>query len=541
MLLTQYNNGLLKKRNIATNSLKWQGSKNLLITETKAIYHHLLQLENQYYLVQTDEGIALARDGEYSTNGYDCLGFLPPVKTEWLGDEQFKKAHQTNFAYYAGAMATGIASAEMLIALGKQGYLGSFGAGGLPLTEVEAAIEKIQSALGNAGPYAFNLIHSPSDPQLEKNCLDLYLKYGIRSIEASAFMGLSPNLVHYRASGLSRRDNGEIIEQNHLILKTSRREVAEPYLEPAPESVLNQLVAQNAITAEQAYLARHVPIATDITVEADSAGHTDNRPLVCLLPFIQEIRNRLQREWGYGKPVRVGAAGGLGTPNSIAAALAMGADYVVTGSVNQACVESATSFQVKQLLAQIDMADVMMAPAPDMFEIGVKVQVLKRGTFCPLRGQKLYEIYRKYNSIEEISPSERQQLEQQIFQKDLSLVWNDTVEFFSRRNPSQLEKAEKNPKYKMALIFRWYLGKSSSWAKAGLSDRQMDYQVWCGPAMGAFNEWTKGSYLEKPENRHIVDVTGHLLRGAAYCSRLRLLETLGIALSQELSTYHPNR
>jgi hypothetical protein len=69
----------------------------------------------------------------------------------------------------------------------------------------------------------------------------------------------------------------------------------------------------------------------------------------------------------------------------------------------------------------------------------------------------------------------------------------------------------------------------------------MDYQVWCGPAMGAFNEWTKGSYLEKPENRHIVDVTGHLLRGAAYCSRLRMLETLGIALSQELSTYYPNR
>jgi PfaD family protein len=262
---------------------------------------------------------------------------------------------------------------------------------------------------------------------------------------------------------------------------------------------------------------------------------------VCLLPLIQEIRNRLQREWGYGKPVRVGAAGGLGTPNSIAAALAMGADYVVTGSVNQACLESGTSLQVKQLLAQIDMADVMMAPAPDMFEIGVKVQVLKRGTFYPLRGQKLYEIYRKYNSIEEISPSERQQLEQQIFQKDLTLVWNDTVEFFSRRNPSQLEKAEKNPKYKMALIFRWYLGKSSSWAKAGLSERQMDYQVWCGPAMGAFNEWTKGSYLEKPENRHIVDVTGHLLRGAAYCSRLRMLETLGIALSQELSTYYPNR
>jgi len=237
----------------------------------------------------------------------------------------------------------------------------------------------------------------------------------------------------------------------------------------------------------------------------------------------------------------VGAAGGLGTPNSIAAALSMGADYVVTGSVNQACLESGTSARVKELLAQIDMADVMMAPAPDMFEIGVKVQVLKRGTFYPLRGQKLYEIYRAYNSIEEIPAPQRQQIERQIFQKDLDTVWNETVEFFNQRNPGQLEKALKNPKYKMALIFRWYLGKSSSWAKAGLTERQMDYQVWCGPAMGAFNEWTKGSYLEKPENRHIVDVTRQLLSGAAYFSRLRLLDGMGINLSPDLSVYHPRR
>ena len=50
----------------------------------------------------------------------------------------------------------------------------------------------------------------------------------------------------------------------------------------------------------------------------------------------------------------------------------------------------------------------------------------------------------------------------------------------------------------MALTFRWYLGLSSRWANAGEPTRQVDYQVWCGPAMGAFNEWTKGSFLEQP-------------------------------------------
>ena len=62
-----------------------------------------------------------------------------------------------------GAMAGGIASEEMVIALGKEKILSSFGAGGLTPERLETAINRIQQALPN-GPYAFNLIHSPSEP-----------------------------------------------------------------------------------------------------------------------------------------------------------------------------------------------------------------------------------------------------------------------------------------------------------------------------------------------------------------------------------------
>ncbi len=51
-------------------------------------------------------------------------------------------------------------------------------------------------------------------------------------------------------------------------------------------------------------------------------------------------------------------------------------------------------------------------------------------------------------------------------------------------------------------MFRWYLGLSSRWANAGEAGRQLDYQVWCGPAMGAFNEWAKGSFLEAAAEPH---------------------------------------
>jgi hypothetical protein len=50
----------------------------------------------------------------------------------------------------------------MVIALGKAGFLGSFGAAGLPPARLEAAIQQIQAALPD-GPYAFNLIHSPHE------------------------------------------------------------------------------------------------------------------------------------------------------------------------------------------------------------------------------------------------------------------------------------------------------------------------------------------------------------------------------------------
>ena len=47
----------------------------------------------------------------------------------------------------------------------------------------------------------------------------------------------------------------------------------------------------------------------------------------------------------------------------------------------------------------------------------------------------------------------------------------------------------------------------------------MDYQIWCGPAMGAFNQWAKGSFLDKPENRHVADLAQNLLFGACVCTR----------------------
>ena len=91
----------------------------------------------------------------------------------------------------------------------------------------------------------------------------------------------------------------------------------------------------------------------------------------------------------------------------------------------------------------------------------------------------------------------------------------------------------------MALIFRWYLGLSSRWSSTGLKDREMDYQIWCGPSMGAFNDWVKGSYLEPLDNRKVVDVALNIMKGAAYLHRLQILKFNGLNMPASFFSYIP--
>nr|WP_223280031.1 PfaD family polyunsaturated fatty acid/polyketide biosynthesis protein [Nostoc sp. PA-18-2419] len=529
-----------------TQNQVWKGSLESISFEQEAIKNKLMVLDKPCYIVKVAGKIGVTNEGYLSpvdnttTSQVELLTFVAPVNIQQLGDPNFLSFHGVKYAYTTGAMAGGIASEEMVIALGKAQILSSFGAGGLSPDRLEAAIKKIQQALPQ-GPYAFNLIHSPSEPTIERRAVNLYLKYQVRTVEASAFLDLTPNIVYYRVAGLGLNDANQIQIKNKVIAKISRREVATKFMQPAPPRILKELLEQGLITELQATLAAKVPMADDITVEADSGGHTDNRPLVCLLPSLVALRDEIQAQYHYQMPIRVGVAGGIGTPQSALAGFMMGAAYIVTGSINQSCIESGACEYTKKLLAQAEMADVMMAPAADMFEMGVKLQVLKRGTMFPMRAQKLFELYRAYDSIEDIPLAEREKLEKQVFRKTIAEVWEGTAAYLSQRNPEKLGKAVNNPKLKMALIFRWYLGLSSRWSNCGEKGREVDYQIWCGPAMGSFNDWVRGSYLSDPKNRQVVDVADQMMNGAAFLYRIQSLKIQGLQVSDYYSQYQPVR
>ncbi|PKL48613.1 MAG: 2-nitropropane dioxygenase [Candidatus Riflebacteria bacterium HGW-Riflebacteria-2] len=523
----------------------WQGDNELLHADKESIAGILAEIGKPVCVVLKEGQLYFTNSGNLSfdlntrpVKSLPLLAMLPPCPLDQLGDHSFCRDHALRFPYIGGSMAHGISSPEIAIALGQHGMLGFIGAAGDSPEKVEKAILRMKS-LPEPVPFGFNLIHSPNESGLEDIIVDLYLKHEVRLVEASAFLAMSLPLVRYRVTGIHQDASGRIVAPNHVIAKVSRVEVASKFFAPPPEKMLQQLVAAGVITEQQAQLAARIPVAQDITSEADSGGHTDNRPAVSLHPTMVALKNRMQQEHNYDMPLRVGFGGGIGTPASAAACFAMGAAYIVVGSVHQACNESGTSDAARLMLAGAGQADIAMAPAGDMFEMGVTVQVLKRGTMFAMRAQKLYEMYRKYDSIAAIPAADRQTLEKTVFQDSLANIWAMTADFFRQRDPSQLEKAEKDPHHQMALVFRWYLGKSPRWAVAGEEARKVDFQIWCGAAMGAFNEWAKGSHFEDQKNRKVVDVAMNLLHGAALELRLSQLRSQGVTLSPELNRVAP--
>ncbi|MFB9903111.1 PfaD family polyunsaturated fatty acid/polyketide biosynthesis protein [Allokutzneria oryzae] len=452
--------------------------------------------------------------------GSPIVGTLPPLYPEWLGDRSFCTSHGTRFPYAAGEMANGVATTAMVAAMARAEMLAFFGASGLSLAQVEGAVAELAAAVGCRPNWGVNLAAGPTEDAV----VDLLLAYGVPCVSVSGFTALTPAVVRCSAVGLSRDPEGRIQRRTKLFAKVSSPELAERFLSPAPPRALRELVHSGQITAEEAELAALVPVAEDVTAASGSA-----RPLMSLLPAILALRDELAARHAYPRPVRVGAAGGLGTPQSVAAAFTLGADYVVTGSVNQAAVESGLSAAGKRLLADADLADTVLAPRSVGFERGEQAQVLSKGTRFAERATRLHELYRNHHSLEDLPPAERAELEHGILGRPVADVLAEVAD----------ARAIIDARHRMALVFRWYLDTSRLWAVHGDPEREEDYQLRCGPAMGAFNRWTRGTFLAEQDNRSVVQIALNLLEGAAVVTRAQQLRGYGVPVPTSAFAFPP--
>jgi trans-AT polyketide synthase/acyltransferase/oxidoreductase domain-containing protein len=436
-------------------------------------------------------------------NGHAVSGFT----VERLGSRAFCADFGVRYAYLAGGMYQGISSVDVVVRMARAGLLGFFGAGGLRLPAIEAAILAIQKQIPHGAPYGINFIAQTHVPQFEDDLADLLMKHGVTTIEASAFMQVTPALVRYRAKGLER--NGSRIRARHrIVAKVSRPDVAEPFLSPAPETILAKLIASGLITPDEAELLRAVPVADAVCVEADSGGHTDQRMPLTLLPAILAVRDRCAAITPRFGRVHVGTAGGIGTPEAAAAMFILGADFILTGSINQCTVEAATSDAVKDLLQGMNVHDTDYAPSGELFELGSKVQVLKKGIFFPARANKLVALYRQHESLDEIDAKTRSLIEERYLKRGFDQVFEEIASAYPGPD---VERARRSPKHKMALVFRRYFRDSTRWALAGNLEHKVDFQVQCGPAQGAFNQWVGGNGLASWRDRHVDGIAERLM------------------------------
>ncbi|KIG13270.1 Malonyl CoA-acyl carrier protein transacylase [Enhygromyxa salina] len=454
-----------------------------------------------------------------------------------LGDPAFLQAHRVRYAYASGSMYKGIASAELVTRMGAAGLLGFFGCGGLSLTEIAAGIDSIQARLGRAGTFGCNLLAHADEPELEWREVELFLAKGVHTVEASAFMQVSPALVWFRLRGARRGLDGRVVAPHRVIAKVSRPELARLFMAPAPAEIVDQLVRTGRLSAEEAALRTELPLSHDICVEADSGGHTDMGSLSTLLPAIVRLRDEADAQWRYAERVRVGAAGGIGTPSAALAAFMLGADFIVTGSINQCSPEAGTSDRVKDILASLDVSDTDYAPAGDMFELGSRVQVVRKGLLFHVRANKLYDLYRLHKGIDEIDPATRSRIERSYFHRSFEDVYAESRRWYAEHRAEHLARAEANPKLRMAMIFKWYFVHSSRLALRGDPQYTADYQIHCGPAMGAFNQWVRGTALEPWRARHVDQIAEQLMTATAALMSERLATLL--QLGREPATSAP--
>ncbi|GAA3452371.1 ACP S-malonyltransferase [Dactylosporangium matsuzakiense] len=435
-----------------------------------------------------------------------------------LGSAEFRADYGVRRAYLAGSMFKGIASPALVIRMAKAGLMGFLGTGGLTLDEIDAGIREIRAGLGAGARFGVNLLAVPDDPAAERELVALYLRHDVRHVEAASFLQLTPALLHFRYTGAAIGTDGVARAARHVVAKVSRPEVAAAFMAPPPAAMLDRLVAEGALTAAEAAAAALLPVAADICVEADSGGHTDAGSPYALMPAMGRLRDEAMRRHGYPARIRIGAAGGIGAPEAAAAAFVLGADFVVTGSVNQCTVEAGTSDAVKDLLAGLDVQDTAYAPAGDLFELGARVQVVRKGTLFPARANKLYQVYRQYDGLDDIDPETRRTIEERYFRRTFAEVWDETREYLRKHRPADLDRAERSPKARMALVFRWYFVHSTRLALAGepgVPGGTVNYQIHCGPALGAFNRLVAGTPLHDWRQRHVDTIADLLMDGAA--------------------------
>ncbi len=282
---------------------------------SEAIADRLRDLDSAGALVADAQGrLGLAPNPLAPPEGQRVLCYYPPLPPERLGAPGFRREFGARFAVTAPASDLALAQA-----FGDFGALASV----IPPTrpqEAEMTLARAHRAFGGR-LFALRVRRDSARPEAAEAMAELWARRGGRLLEAEGFEAPSLALTLWRAETLSRDAEGTAVSPRRLIARVSDPASAEAFLRPAPRHLLDQLLARGQIDAERRDLALRLPMADAVI----AAGGSGAWPTLPLLARVLRLRETLcgPQDW----PL-VGAAGGAGSPQALAALFAMGADHL---------------------------------------------------------------------------------------------------------------------------------------------------------------------------------------------------------------------
>jgi trans-AT polyketide synthase, acyltransferase and oxidoreductase domains len=384
------------------------------------------------------------------------------VPARGSGDPGVLRAYGLRLPYLVDALPYGISGPAMLRRLAKAGLFGFLGTRGVPIAEVAADVSDLgtQDALGRWG---IELPPERLDPARALAITSLALDAGVGHAVTAGWAGVSPQLVRWRF-GRGKTSGG----QRRLLVRVTASHQAEAFLRPAAAELVAQLVRSGELDPAGAQDARRLPVATDICVHPEPGGAAAS----LLLSVQRAVRDTGGSREGSVEPAPVGV-GGIGTPEEIASAILLGADFLVTGTINQCTPQARTSEAVKGLLATVTTADTVIGPSAELFCLGGLEHMVRKATLFPARAARLYGLHQACASLGHLTPATRRLLESDYFGQPLDLLAGSA--------PGQ------DAEPPVADLLARYFDLGTRAALAGRLEQQLNWHIPGGPEIGAFN------------------------------------------------------
>ncbi|WP_462202531.1 ACP S-malonyltransferase [Frankia sp. CcWB3] len=375
--------------------------------------------------------------------------WVGPAPAERLGAAGFRERYGLRLAYAVGASGVGANGSRLVSAAAGAGALGF----------ADAPVSWLATTWRADGPPAAD----------------------VRVVEVDLPLGPTPELVRFRFTGAHRDRHGRARPARHVVARVMGLDCARAFLNPPGPAVLEALVRAGALTSAEADAARHLPVASDLAVASPAGWHGGGLTMLHLLPEVRALAR------GVPQPVHVGVSGGVGTPEQAAAAFALGADFLLTTSVNLCAEESALTAATRAHLAALAPGDTGWTPDPSHFTLGARSEVLRRGTLFAARANHLVDLYRRRAEPD-------------------AATLRHVEETYVGHPLDQIAEGVADPRRRLAEALRWYLRRAAAW-RDGAPEQPLDYRLPCGPDLAAFNR--------DPGRRAVAGIADHLMAGAA--------------------------